>query len=463
MPARRALGGRASPPGVTTAPRNPHRFHARVLEWETLAEVARELEATESDPEGVGIMTRKGRVYAVRLDEVPLKAAPILKQEMLSVGGDAAHARGIADHSVAATPTVLLATWGQYRYALPKLRRQPFGLHPLADEVDRALRAYTAPTARTVPGAHRPIPIGERPCVMGVLNVTPDSFSDGGRFEDPAAACERAVAMVAEGADVIDVGAESTRPGAAEVSPDAEWGRLGPVLARLAGTLTVPLSVDTRHPEVAAKAIDAGADLVNDVEGLRSEAMRRTVARSGAAAVVLHMRGTPATMQSDLSYRDVRGEVFRWLAEATDRAREDGIPAERLLVDPGLGFGKSAAQSLELLLHVGELRSLGYPVVVGASRKSFLGWVLGDAPVEARLEAGLAAAVLAAERGAAIVRTHDVGPTVRALRLVERLRRMRSAPPATAEGLAAGRPEPQSPVGGEPSALSSVSKTSEPT
>lgn len=434
-----------------------------MLEWETLAEVARELEATESDPEGVGIMTRKGRVFPVRLDGVPLKAAPILKQEMLSVGGDAAHARGVADHSVSATPAVLLGTWGQYRYVLPKLRRQPFGLHELADEVDRALRAYTSAAPRTVPGAHRTLSIGDRPCVMGVLNVTPDSFSDGGQYLDPSAASDRAAAMVAEGADVIDIGAESTRPGAAPVSPEAEWGRLGPVLSRLAGRLPVPISVDTRHPEVAARAIDAGADVVNDVEGLRSEEMRRVVARSGAAAVVMHLRGEPRTMQKDVVYRDVRGEVFRWLAEATERARADGIPADRLLVDPGLGFGKSAPQSLELLLHVGELRCLGYPVVVGASRKSFLGWALDDEAVAGRTEAGLAAAVLAAERGASVVRTHDVGPTVRALRLVERLRRMRAASPATAEGIAAGGPDPQPSAGGESSGPSSVSKTSEPT
>jgi dihydropteroate synthase len=427
---------------VPDPPPTGHRFGARILEWETLAEVARELEATESDPEGVGIMTRKGRVFPVRLDGVPLKAAPILKQEMLSVGGDAAHARGVADHSVRATPVVLLGTWGQYRYLLPKLRRQPFGLRELADEVDRALRAYTSQGPRTVPGAHRALVLDDRACVMGVLNVTPDSFFDGGRYLDPRAASDRAEEMVAEGAGAIDIGAESTRPGAAAVSPEAEWGRLSPVLSRLAGRLSVPISVDTRHAEVAARAIDAGADLVNDVEGLRSEEMRRVVARSGAGVIVMHMRGEPRTMQEDLVYSDLRGEVFRSLADATERARADGIPRERLLIDPGLGFGKSAPQSLELLVHIGELRSLGYPVVVGASRKSFLGWSLENEPVAGRLEAGLAAAVLAVDRGASIVRTHDVGATVRALRLVERARRLRAVPPATPEGLAAGAPGP---------------------
>ena len=418
-----------------------HRFGARVLDAPDLAEIAREVERTGSDPGGVGIMTRKGRIYPVWLESVSLKASPLLKQELLSVGGDAAHARGIADHSLAAGPVLLLATWGQYRRLLPKLARQPFGLAALADELDRALRAFTAHGPRTVPGPHRPFVVGDRPRVMGVVNVTPDSFSDGGRFLDPASAVTHARSLVDEGADLIDVGGESTRPGATPVTPEAEWARVGPVLDALSGKVAVPLSIDTRHAEVAARAVDAGADLVNDVGGLRDEAMRRVVARSGAAVVVMHMRGDPGSMQEDVQYADLRGEVFRSLADATERAVADGIPPERILVDPGLGFGKAPEQSLELLLHVGELRSLGFPVLVGASRKSFLGWALGGAPVGERLEAGIAAAVLAAEHGAAIVRTHDVAPTARALRLVAAAEKLRRRPPETAEALAATAPD----------------------
>ncbi len=444
-----------------TDPVRPHRFAARVLDWQTPAEIARELEATDSDPEGVGIMARKGRIYPVRLDDVSLRAAPLLKQEVLAVGGDSAHARGIADHSAASSPVVLIATWGQYQHLLPKLRRQPFRLSELADEIEEALRAATVRGPRTVRGAHRSFVVGDRPRVLGVVNVTPDSFSDGGRYLEPAAAVAQAERLVAEGADAIDVGGESTRPGAEPVSPDAEWGRIAPVLERLAGRLAVPISVDTRHAEVAAKAIAAGADVVNDVEGLRSEAMRRVVARSGAAAIVLHMRGEPRTMQQELSYGDLRGELFRALQAATDRAIDDGIPADRLLVDPGLGFGKSPAQSLELLLHLAELRSLGFPVAVGASRKSFLGWALGGGAPDERLEAGLAAAVLAAERGADWIRTHDVGPTVRSLALVARAR-ARSVDRTEADGGPAAVPA-QGGASPDPDVGSSVSKTSEPT
>ena len=410
---------------------------------ETLAEIAREVARTESDPEGVAIMTRKGRIYAVRLDGVSLKAAPLLKQETLSVGADSAHARGVADHSVATTSVVVLATWGQYQRLLPKLRRQPFRLAEAAAEIDRALRAYVSRSPRTIRGPHHTFVVGDRPRAMGVVNVTPDSFSDGGLHLDVKEAVAHAERLVAEGAAMIDIGGESTRPGATPISSDAEWGRVGPVLAGLAGRISVPISVDTRHPDVAAKAVDAGADVVNDIEGLRSSAMRRVVANSGAAVIAMHMRGDPTTMQSNLAYHDLRDEVFSVLAAATDRAIAEGVPADHILIDPGLGFGKSAEQSLELLLHVGELRSLGYPVVVGASRKSFLGWMLGTDDPAHRLEAGLAAAVVAAERGAALVRTHDVGPTVRALALVRAAQGLTNGSPAVAPGLDADDPEPE--------------------
>jgi dihydropteroate synthase len=264
---------------------------------------------------------------------------------------------------------------------------------------------------------------------MGVLNVTPDSFSDGGRYLEPSQALERADRLVAEGADLIDVGGESTRPRASPVSAEVEWGRVEPVLRGLVGRLAVPISIDTRHSEVAARAVEAGADFVNDVEGLRSETMRRVVARTGAGTVLMHMRGTPTTMQDDLEYADLRGEVTRWLAEQASAARAEGIAPEKIVLDPGLGFGKSPEQSLELLAHAGEFRSLGYPVLLGASRKSFLGWATDTKDPNERLEAGLVAAVIAAQQGVEIVRTHDVGATVRALKLLAAARDPGVRPP----------------------------------
>ncbi|MGI0131475.1 MAG: dihydropteroate synthase [Thermoplasmata archaeon] len=403
----------------TVAPSPSSRYRARVLDVERFREIAQEIQRTHCDPEGVGIMTRKARIFPVRLDDVSLKAAPLLKQEMLAVGGDAAHDRGIADHSVPHTSVVLLATLGQYRRLLPKLRRQPFHLTAIADAVDQALHHATSTAPRTVHGVHRSVVVGERTLVMGVVNVTPDSFSDGGAFLDPDTAIAHARTLVAEGADLLDVGGESTRPGASEVAEEEEWRRIAPVVAALHGELRVPISVDTRHPSVASRALEAGADLVNDVEGLRRPAMREVLLATGAPAIAMHMRGLPTTMQANAEYTDLRAEVFGFLAEATARALADGIPPDRLLVDPGLGFGKSAEHNLELVRHLREFRSLGFPIVVGASRKSFLGVALGGAEPGERGEAGIAAAVLAAANGADIVRVHDVLPVVRALRFTD--------------------------------------------
>ena len=302
----------------------------------------------------------------------------------------------------------------------------------MTTDVDPGRSVSPSDPPRPWVGAHRSLVLGGgRTLVMGVVNLTPDSFSDGGLFRDPGDAITWAEVLISEGADLIDLGGESTRPGATAVSAEVEWQRVEPVLRGLAGLVSVPLSIDTRHPEVVARAVDAGADIVNDVEGLRSEEMRRVVARTGAAVVVMHMRGTPPTMQQDLDYADLQGEVAGWLKDRTDAARSEGIGAEKIVVDPGLGFGKSAAQSVELLAHAGELHALGYPVLVGASRKSFLGWATGTTDLEDRLEAGIAAAVIAAQAGVEIVRTHDVGPTARALAMVAAARGHPPRPPAT--------------------------------
>ncbi|MCI4366810.1 MAG: dihydropteroate synthase, partial [Thermoplasmata archaeon] len=405
---------------------------ARVLELDGAAETVRELARTESDPEGDGIMSRKARIYPIRLEGISLRAAPLLKQELLAIGADSAHARGVADHSVRETSVVTLATIAQYRRVFPKLRRQPFGLAAVADALDRALTAYLDRFPRVIKGVRRSLSLSGAPQVMGVLNLTPDSFSDGGQYPTTAGALARAATMIEEGAAILDLGGESTRPGAAEASEEVEWARIAPVLSKLSAVSLVPISVDTRHAAVAARAIDAGADLINDVGGLRDPAMRRVLARTGAPAIAMHMRGTPTTMQTSTEYHDVLGEVFEALASATATAETDGIARNSLLIDPGLGFGKSSEQNFELLAHIGEFRSLGYPIVIGASRKSFLGAALGNAPITQRLEAGLAAAVIAAWEGVQLIRTHDVGPTVRALRFTQALRRTGRAGTANA-------------------------------
>lgn len=254
----------------------------------------------------------------------------------------------------------------------------------------------------------------DRPVVMGVLNVTPDSFSDGGRFLDPGDAVARARTLAEEGADLIDVGGESTRPGAPAVSAEEEWERVGPVLRELE-ELDVPLSVDTTKSEVARRALDAGAAVLNDVSALRFDAaLGGLAAESGAGLVLMHMRGTPRTMQEDTGYGDLMGDVRAELAAALARAREHGCDARQVVLDPGIGFGKSAAGSRRLLARAGEFRVDGRPVLVGPSRKSFIGETLG-LPVEERLEATLAACVVALAAGASVFRVHEVQPARRAL------------------------------------------------
>jgi dihydropteroate synthase len=253
-----------------------------------------------------------------------------------------------------------------------------------------------------------------RPAVMGVLNVTPDSFSDGGRFVDPAVAVAHARELVAAGAALVDVGGESTRPGARSVPVEEELGRVLPVLESLAG---LPVSIDTSKAEVARRALELGAELVNDVTALRADpGMAEIVADGGAFLCLMHMQGEPRTMQVAPHYDDVVSDVLAFLEERVAFAVEQGVEEERICVDPGIGFGKTPDQNLELLRSLDEIRSLGRPVLVGVSRKSTLGKVLGDAGAkQGSLAASLGAAVAAYERGAWMIRAHDVRETVEAL------------------------------------------------
>lgn len=247
-----------------------------------------------------------------------------------------------------------------------------------------------------------------RPLVMGIVNVTPDSFYDGGRYNLPEQAVARALELVDQGADILDVGAESTRPGACPVSQEEELARLIPVVAELAQRVTVPISVDTRKASVAQAALDVGACIVNDVSALQwDQAMASVVARSGAAVVLMHMRGTPQTMQQAPRYDDVVKEVATFFHERIQAAGEAGISKTHIILDPGIGFGKLLEHNLKLLDRLSDLTNMSCPVLVGLSRKAFIGQML-DRPAEHR-EWGTAAAVaLAVDRGAAILRVHDV-------------------------------------------------------
>jgi dihydropteroate synthase len=264
----------------------------------------------------------------------------------------------------------------------------------------------------------RVVDCSARTSVMGVLNVTPDSFSDGGRFLDPRTAVDHGLAMVGDGADILDVGGESTRPGAEPVSAEEERARVIPVIERLAAEADVLISVDTRKPDVAGAAVEAGASIVNDISGGRDPAMLDVVRDAGAGMVLMHMRGDPVTMQQLTDYGYVVAEVRDELRTRLDAAVDAGIDADRLVVDPGIGFAKTPEQNLVLMRDVHELFDLGRPVLVGPSRKSFIGKVL-DLEVNDRLEGTAASVAWLVARGAHVVRVHDVKEMTRVVRMVE--------------------------------------------
>lgn len=256
-----------------------------------------------------------------------------------------------------------------------------------------------------------------RPHVMGIVNVTPDSFSDGGKYSSVDLAVEHALQLIAEGADILDIGGESTRPGADPVSLDEELRRVIPVIEALSKVTTVPISIDTYKPEVMRAAIQAGADIVNDICALREDGALEIVANSNAGVCLMHMQGIPQTMQINPQYTDVVAEVKQFLADRVEACLVHGIARARIMLDPGFGFGKTTAHNVALIQHLGSFVELGFPLLVGLSRKSVLGRIAGG-DEQQRLHAGLAASVISVMKGAKIVRVHDVKATVDALKVV---------------------------------------------
>ncbi len=269
--------------------------------------------------------------------------------------------------------------------------------------------------------ARRKLVIGKKPLVMGILNVTPDSFSDGGRFYDIDKAVQHALLMASHGADIIDIGGESTRPGAKKLKVSEELDRVMPVLERLKGKLNIPISIDTRNSEVARKACETGAAVINDVSSLNNdEKIARTAEEFNTYLILMHMRGSPETMQSDIHYDDLIGHISSVLLKAVDKALSYGVSKDRIILDPGIGFGKTVENNFSILKNIPAFKKLGFPVQIGASRKSFIGKTF-NLPVEERLEGSLAAAMYAVLHGVDIVRVHDVLPTVRVLKMIEKI------------------------------------------
>jgi dihydropteroate synthase len=383
------------------------RFAPRLLVLSTPEHAACELQRIGVDGYGISEMVPKMRTLCIGLSGLKCRQANVLKQEMLSLGGDAAVARGTVACSIDSTDCVLIGTAKQLGRLCRKLTAQPFALPELGMELDSLLAGID-----TVPAAwktsRRTLSL-RRPLIMGILNLTPDSFSDGGCCLDADRAFEKALRMEAEGADIIDVGGESTRPGAAPVPADEESARIIPVIERLAGRLQCAISVDTWKSAVAGRALSAGVEIINDISGFNFDPqMAGLAAASGAGVVLMHTRGTPENMQHYTDYDDLMAEITAGLQACIGRAQGAGVSDDRIAVDPGIGFGKGAAGNLELLRRLAELSGLGLPILTGPSRKSFIGTVLGREQTDDRLFGTAAAVALSVSHGASILRVHDV-------------------------------------------------------
>jgi dihydropteroate synthase len=382
------------------------KFNLHLSAARSVREARDRLAGVKADMDGIEVMAPKMRHYCAKLEGVPAPVAVVIKERMLSLGGEAALSGAVYTGGSGPTDMVLMGTAAQLGALAKKLRGEKSGLGELAadlmlflDRVER--RVFTVPTPR---GS---LVLGRVPALMGIVNCTPDSFYDGGRHFDKDEAIKRGLEHIAAGAGIVDVGGESTRPGSAPVSEDEELRRVLPVIERLAAEKKALVSVDTQKPGVARRAVAAGAAIINDVSALADPELAKAAADTGAALILMHMQGTPRTMQQDPHYDDLFGEIIAYLRERTERAIGAGVKEESIIVDPGIGFGKTVAHNLELVRDLWRLRSLGRPILLGPSNKSFIGKVL-NADKDDRSEGTAASVVAGIMNGAHIVRVHDV-------------------------------------------------------
>jgi dihydropteroate synthase len=402
------------------------RIPIRCLEISSKEQARSEMERIGVDPVGIQLMVSKQFHQNLKISGLTPAQANIIKQDILSVGGEAAVSKGVVSCEVEKSDAILSATEKQFTQLIEKLMRQPHGLPEVAGVLRDALNNIKLKQL-PLKGRTRSWTLGTHTLVMGILNVTPDSFSDGGKYFEKDAAAHRAREMVEEGAHIIDVGGESSRPGAKPVGANEELGRVLPVVGALAKQ-GITVSVDTTKAIVAEEALKAGAEIINDISSLGEDPrMAEVVAEYNAAVVLMHMRGTPETMQEDLHYEDMMAEIFLFLKERLDRALASGIEPERIIIDPGIGFGKSPEGNLEIIRRLAELKTLGRPVLVGTSRKSFIGKLLG-AGVEDRLPGTLATTVAGILAGAHMVRVHDVKQALQAARTADALKKGEFSP-----------------------------------
>ncbi|MHB8997309.1 MAG: dihydropteroate synthase [Armatimonadota bacterium] len=390
--------------------------HIRILSLPSREDVLREMQRVGCEEAGCQIMASKGQFYALRIENLRGKAASLLKQMMLSVGGDACVSRGVAAFDDTPAAVVLVGDERHYSRLYPRLRMEPFGLPKVAEEIQRAIT--------TISKTPLPVRCGEREItfdrtqVMGIINTTPDSFSGDGLSTNVEAAVAQGKVFAEAGADLLDIGGESTRPGSEGVSTEEEMARVVPVVEALASEVDVPLSIDSYKPEVCRAALAAGATLINDIWGLRQPGMIELAAETGAAVCIMHMQGQPRDMQHRPHYEDLITEVYDFLCTQTEAAIAGGVAEEQIILDPGFGFGKTVEHNLELVRRLREFRSLGRPVLLGCSRKRTIGELTGK-PAEERVMGTAAMNAAGIMNGANIIRVHDVAALVDVARVCD--------------------------------------------
>ena len=375
----------------------------------------RELNFIGADPVTWDRLSLKCRICVFSTGLLSSTAANILKQCMLSGGADAIVSKQTVSCITSETRALIVGTMKQISRGCESLIGQPFGLPELAEELRAAMKEPPCLSDRILTRG-KVLDFSRRPLIMGILNVTSDSFSDGGDYLDPETAIKRARSMTAYGADIIDIGAESTRPGSLPVRPAVQLERLLPIVKSLSADCRAVISIDTASAEVADTVLSAGAEMINDVTAISDPAMAEVVAKADVPVVLMHMLGKPANMQDSPEYTDVVEEVYTFLEKRIAAAVESGITKERIIVDPGIGFGKRLEDNVQLISRLAEFKWLGCRVLLGHSRKSFLGMLTGIREPSA-LEAGTHAVTALSSNCADIVRVHDVEGTQQVLRV----------------------------------------------
>ena len=387
----------------------------RQRNFKTKEDVEHAFEEIGCDSVGVKIMVEKGLFLTQKITGISLRAAIILKQEMMALGGEVVLNREVMTLKPEKTDALILVTQKQYRKLCQKLYQQPFGCKEIAALLKEYLDRDRNAVSTVWEWRNRQLCFS-KPLIMGIVNITPDSFSDGGNYLDPHSAVLHAKKLVEEGADILDLGAESSRPGSDPVSAEQELQRLLPVLDALLSddSIQVPISIDTYKPTVAAPCLEHGAHIINDITGAQNPEMRAIVAKHDVPFIIMHMQGTPKTMQENPLYHDVVDDIIDFFEQQINCCKQENIT--KIICDPGIGFGKTVEHNLHILKRLEEFRILSVPLLIGTSRKSFIQKTVGGAPDD-RLEGTLASNVIAAVHCAHIFRVHDVKASKRALDL----------------------------------------------